>query len=234
MFISRCALKQSREGIKFIMNKFKTIVEKEINAELVEKRSRFIASLFFVETIEEAEEKIKSVKKKYFDAKHNCSAYIINNDNQITKKSSDDGEPSGTAGAPMLDMLDKQGIGNVVIVVTRYFGGILLGTGGLVRAYSEALKMTLEKATFVNLEHGYEVNISLNYCDLENFKYYCNKNKIKIWDYTYLDSVICRIELNEEHKELLQSDFSEQNSFNIKSFDIIRQKNVSVMSNNVN
>lgn len=216
------------------MNKFKTIVEKEINAELVEKRSRFIASLFFVETMEEAEEKIKSVKKKYFDAKHNCFAYIINNDNQITKKSSDDGEPSGTAGAPMLDILDKQGIGNVVIIVTRYFGGILLGTGGLVRAYSEALKMALEKATFVNLEHGYEVSVSLNYCDLENFKYYCNKNGIKILDYTYLDSVICKMELNEELKELFQCDFRKQNSLNIKTFDIIRQKNVSVMSNNVN
>lgn len=216
------------------MNKFKTIIEKEINAELVEKRSKFIASLFFVETVEEAEEKIKSVKKKYFDAKHNCSAYIINNNNQITKKSSDDGEPSGTAGAPMLEILDKQGIGNVVIIVTRYFGGILLGTGGLVRAYSDSLKMALEKATLVNLEHGYEISISLNYADLENFKYYCNKNGIKILDYTYLDSVICKIELNEGLKEVLERDFSEQNNLNMKTFDIIRQKNVSVLSNNVN
>ncbi|MBP3707191.1 MAG: YigZ family protein [Clostridia bacterium] len=216
------------------MNKFKTIVEKEINAELVEKRSKFIASLFFVETTEEAEEKIKSVKKKYFDAKHNCSAYIINNNNQITKKSSDDGEPSGTAGAPMLEILDKQGIGNVVIVVTRYFGGILLGTGGLVRAYSDSLKLALEKATLVNLEHGYEISVSLNYADLENFKYYCNKNRIKILDYTYLDSVICKIELNEELKEILERDFSGRNNLNMKTFDIIRQKNVSVLSNNVN
>ena len=216
------------------MNKFKTIVEKEINAELVEKRSKFIASLFFVETIEEAEEKIKSVKKKYFDAKHNCSAYIINNSNQIVKKSSDDGEPSGTAGAPMLEILEKQGIGNVLIVVTRYFGGILLGTGGLVRAYSDSLKIALQKATLVNLEHGYEISVSLNYADLENFKYYCKKNGIKILDYTYLDRVICKIELNEELKEILQRDFNEQNNFNIKSFDIIRQKNVFNMSNNVN
>lgn len=216
------------------MNKFKTIVEKEINAELVEKRSKFIASLFFVETIEEAEEKIKSVKKKYFDAKHNCSAYIINNSNQIVKKSSDDGEPSGTAGAPMLEILEKQGIGNVLVVVTRYFGGILLGTGGLVRAYSDSLKIALQKATLVNLEHGYEISVSLNYADLENFKYYCKKNGIKILDYTYLDRVICKIELNEELKEILQRDFNEQNNFNIKSFDIIRQKNVFNMSNNVN
>lgn len=216
------------------MNKFKTIVEKEVNAELVEKRSKFIASLFFVETIEEAEEKIKSVKKKYFDAKHNCSAYIINNSNQIVKKSSDDGEPSGTAGAPMLEILEKQGIGNVLVVVTRYFGGILLGTGGLVRAYSDSLKMALQKATLVNLEHGYEISVSLNYAELENFKYYCKKNGIKILDYTYLDRVICKIELNEELKEILQRDFNEQNNFNIKSFDIIRQKNVFNMSNNVN
>lgn len=216
------------------MNKFKTINEKEISAELVEKKSKFIANLFYVESVEEAEEKIKEMKKKYFDARHNCSAYIINSDNKITKKSSDDGEPSGTAGAPMLEILDKHGLGNVVVIVTRYFGGILLGTGGLVRAYSDSLKLALEKATLTNIEHGYEIDVCMEYANLESFKYYCNKNNIKILNYTYMDTVICRIELNDEYKELLEVNFKKENSLKLKKFNVIRQKNISILSNNVN
>ena len=119
------------------MDGFKTILEKNVTAELVEKKSKFIANIFYVESVNEAEEKIKNVKKQYYDAKHNCFAYIISEDNVLTKRFSDDGEPSGTAGAPMLDILEKQKLYNVVVIVTRYFGGILLGTGGLVRAYSD-------------------------------------------------------------------------------------------------
>ena len=128
------------------MIKFKTILEKELSAEIVEKKSRFIVNLFYVDSVEEAEEKIKIIKKRYYDAKHNCFAYIVNDDKVFIKKSSDDGEPSGTAGAPMVEILEKQGLANLLIVVTRYFGGILLGTGGLVRAYSDSLKKALEKA----------------------------------------------------------------------------------------
>ena len=101
------------------MEKFKTIVEDSVSAEFVEKKSKFIANLFFVSSVEEAENKIKELKKKYFDARHNCSAYIINDNNEITKKSSDDGELSGTAGAPMLEILEKNTLANVLVVVTR-------------------------------------------------------------------------------------------------------------------
>ena len=130
------------------MDEFITIME-DVQAEVVEKKSKFIANFFYIETVEQAEEIIKNTKKKYFDARHNCIAYRVVNDGQCVEKSSDDGEPSGTAGAPMLNILQKNGLANVLIIVTRYFGGILLGTGGLVRAYSDSLLKVIEKSTLV-------------------------------------------------------------------------------------
>lgn len=213
------------------MEKFKTILEKNTTAEIIEKKSRFIANLFYVETPQEAEDKIKQVKKKYYDAKHNCFAYITLNGNEIQKKCSDDGEPSGTAGAPMLEILEKQSIYNVVVIVTRYFGGILLGTGGLVRAYSDSLKEAIKKSTLVEQEPGYEAEIKLPYADFEKFKYYCNKNNINIINSEYSDFIICKIEVNDAEKNRLEIEFREQENFKIMTFDIIRQKNISKMSN---
>ena len=213
------------------MEKFKTILEKNTTAEIIEKKSRFIANLFYVETPQEAEDKIKQVKKKYYDAKHNCFAYITLNGNEIQKKCSDDGEPSGTAGAPMLEILEKQSIYNVVVIVTRYFGGILLGTGGLVRAYSDSLKEAIKESTLVEQEPGYEAEIKLPYADFEKFKYYCNKNNINIINSEYSDFIICKIEVNDAEKNRLEIEFREQNNFKIMTFDIIRQKNISKMSN---
>ena len=206
------------------MEKFKTILEKNTTTEIIEKKSRFIANLFYVETPQEAEDKIKQVKKKYYDAKHNCFAYITLNGNEIQKKCSDDGEPSGTAGAPMLEILEKQSIYNVVVIVTRYFGGILLGTGGLVRAYSDSLKEAIKKSTLVEQEPGYEAEIKLTYADFEKFKYYCNKNNINIINSEYSDFIICKIEVNDAEKNRLEIEFREQNNFKIMTFDIIRQK----------
>ena len=213
------------------MEKFKTILEKNTTAEIIEKKSRFIANLFYVETPQEAEDKIKQIKKKYYDAKHNCFAYITLNGNEIQKKSSDDGEPSGTAGAPMLEILEKQSIYNVIVIVTRYFGGILLGTGGLVRAYSDSLKEAIKKSTLVEQEPGYEAEIKLPYADFEKFKYYCNKNNINIINSEYSDFIICKIEVNDAEKNRLEIEFREQDNFKIMTFDIIRQKNISKMSN---
>ena len=213
------------------MEKFKTILEKNTTAEIIEKKSRFIANLFYVETPQEAEDKIKQIKKKYYDAKHNCFAYITLNGNEIQKKCSDDGEPSGTAGAPMLEILEKQSVYNVVVIVTRYFGGILLGTGGLVRAYSDSLKEAIKKSTLVEQEPGYEAEIKLPYADFEKFKYYCNKNNINIINSEYSDFIICKIEVNDAEKNRLEIEFREQDNFKIMTFDIIRQKNISKMSN---
>lgn len=215
------------------MVSFKTINEKMISEEIVEKKSRFIANLIHVESQEEAEENIKLIKKKYHDAKHNCFAYLVYEGDSIIKKFSDDGEPGGTAGGPMMEIIEKSNLGNVLIVVTRYFGGILLGTGGLVRAYSEALKKAIESATLVTLQPGYEARIKTNYSDFEKLKYYCNKNNLKILSADYADTVECIIEVNAVIKDDILSDMESDNKLNILSFDIIRQKNISVVSNKV-
>lgn len=129
------------------MEKFKTIIN-NAEAEIVEKRSKFIANIYYVKSLEEVEEKLKDIKKKYFDSRHNCYAYRIEDEDTIIERASDDGEPSGTAGAPILNILNKMELMNVLVIVTRYFGGILLGTGGLVKAYSQATKMAIENAKF--------------------------------------------------------------------------------------
>lgn len=138
--------------------------------EVVEKKSRFIATVEPVSSKEEAEELIAACKKKYWDARHNCSAYIIADTVDILH-SSDDGEPSGTAGKPMLDILLSQELKNVCVVVTRYFGGTLLGTGGLVRAYQAAVKEGLSQCTFIEKKKGMKASITLDYNDVGKIQY---------------------------------------------------------------
>lgn len=133
-------------------------------AEIVEKKSRFIANVFYVENENEAITRLDEMRKKYYDAKHNCYAYILGKNGE-SMKSSDDGEPQGTAGHPMLDILKGENLTNCIAIVTRYFGGTLLGTGGLVRAYSESLKAAIKNAKFSNIYDGFEVSFSVNYDD---------------------------------------------------------------------
>lgn len=192
------------------MKEFITI-EEPIETEIVEKKSKFIGDLFYIESSEEAENKIKEIKKKYFDAKHHCIAYRTIENGQIIEKSSDDGEPSGTAGAPMLNILQKNNLVNVLIVVTRYFGGILLGTGGLVRAYSNTLLQAIENSSKIKKCLGEELEVGLEYSEFETFKYYCKNNKIKITNTKYLENIICKIELEEEKKQKIIKDFEIKN-----------------------
>lgn len=188
------------------MEKFKTIVE-NASSEIEEKKSRFIANIFYIESIEEAEEIIKSIRKQYYDARHHCYAYRVIENDGVKEKQSDDGEPSGTAGAPMLNILIKNELYNVLVIVTRYFGGTLLGTGGLVRAYSEATLEGLKKSEIAIQELGEELEVTISYKDLEKFKYYCRKNKIRIMNIAYDTNIICRIELNcKEKQKLLDKD----------------------------
>ena len=168
---------------------FKTIKE-NVQTEIVEKKSKFISNFFYVENINDAEDKIKEVKKKYHDAKHNCIAYRVLEDEKIVERASDDGEPSGTAGGPMLNILKKENLANVLIVVTRYFGGILLGTGGLVRAYSESLQEAISNSTIIEKCTGYIFKCVVAYNNFENFKYYCRKNNIKVADLNYEENIV--------------------------------------------
>lgn len=138
------------------------VVDDHTSAEIEEKKSRFICDLFYVADVKEAEEKIAFIKKKYYDAKHHCFAYILGEDKSLVK-SSDDGEPSGTAGHPMLDILRGHDITNAIAIVTRYFGGTLLGTGGLVSAYSGALNEALKSTKLYEVKSGYEVEFFIDY-----------------------------------------------------------------------
>ena len=182
-------------------------IQENIQEQIVEKKSKFIANLRKVETVQEAEEQLRQIRKKYYDARHNCFAYRIVEGNQIIEKSSDDGEPSGTAGAPMLTILQKNELTNVLVVVTRYFGGILLGTGGLVRAYSDSLQKAIEKSKKVLKCQGIEMLVHLEYSDLEIFKYYCKNNQILITHVEYGQDIACKIELEAVAKEKLLQDF---------------------------
>ncbi len=142
------------------MNSYKT-VKNSASDELTEKRSRFIGYCKPVATEAEAVEFINKIKKEHWDARHNVYAYSLR-EGQV-RRYSDDGEPSGTAGVPVLDVITKSGVVDVVIVVTRYFGGVLLGTGGLVRAYSAAAKIALEAAGIINMSLCSECEISCSY-----------------------------------------------------------------------
>lgn len=177
------------------------IIEKNIETYIVEKKSKFIANIFYVENIEEAEEKLKLTKKKYYDAKHNCYAYRVVEDGNIIERSSDDGEPSGTAGMPILDILRGREIANCIVIVTRYFGGILLGTGGLVRAYSEATNNALEKITLMEIEEGYKMELTIQYKDFKLFSYYCKINNINVIKKEYEENIRVIVEMNKKNKD---------------------------------
>ena len=193
-------------------------IKDNIQTELVVKKSKFICNLIKVETQEEAENMIKKMKKKYYDARHNCVAYRVMENEQIVEKSSDDGEPSGTAGGPMLNILQKNNLCNIVVIVTRYFGGILLGTGGLVRAYSDATFEAINMSEKIEKCIGIEAEAELDYNNLESFKYYCKKNDIYIKNCDYSNKIICKIQLEERTKEKLIDDFNTKkvNLINLK------------------
>ncbi len=160
--------------------------------EITEKKSRFIANVFPVATEEEVPGIIEQTRKKYWDARHNCYAYIIGTNPKISK-CSDDGEPQGTAGRPILDVLSGAGICNALIIVTRYFGGTLLGTGGLIRAYSEAAKAGLNVSRIVTKEAGKRVIIETDYNSIGKLQYITSQMDLAVINTKYTDKA--RIEL---------------------------------------
>ncbi len=206
---------------------FKTIKE-SATAEIVEKKSKFIANIFYVESIEEAEEYIKETKKKYNDAKHNCFAYAIEAENNgIVIKYNDDGEPAQTAGAPILKLILEQGLSNILVVVTRYFGGILLGTGGLVKAYTEATEKALEHSKIIKKTRGYEIKVVIEYNFLEPLKYYLDKANIKISKIEYMEKIELIIDIPK--KMLTEFESNKKNSnFEIEKCETIKEKFVEI------
>ncbi len=205
---------------------FKTI-NKDVSSEIVEKKSKFIANIYYVESVEDAEEKIKEVKKTYFDARHNCYAFSIYTKDGIINRFSDDGEPSGTAGAPMLNILNSKGLTNILVIVTRYFGGILLGTGGLVRAYTGATQEALNKIVEIEKDIGLETKIEVSYSDFEKFKYYLKQNEIKLLNSEYSENIVSIIEITEEKLDKIKINRNELN-FKILSMNILREKYIEI------
>ncbi|MCR4617394.1 MAG: YigZ family protein [Lachnospiraceae bacterium] len=173
-----------------------------------EKKSRFIATAVPVSSEEEAMNFIASTKKKYWDARHNCSAFIIGERGQLTR-CSDDGEPSGTAGRPMLEVLSGAGLTNVCVVVTRYFGGTLLGTGGLVRAYTQAVKDALDNSIIGRVSKGVLIEVILDYNDVGSVKYLLEKNDLDCSDVDYAADVTMRLRIKTEAADSIEKDITE-------------------------
>lgn len=177
--------------------------------EIVEKKSRFIATVCPVETEEAAVAFINEMKKKYWDARHNCSAFVIGERQEMTR-CSDDGEPAQTAGRPMLDVLLREGITNVAVVVTRYFGGVLLGTGGLVRAYQAATQAGLAASKIIEKCQGTKLVIHTDYNGLGKLQYLFGQQKLAILNTEYAADVVMTVLVPSEQKDMIYKSVVEQ------------------------
>lgn len=174
-----------------MLEQYRTVYEGG-EGEITEKKSRFIATVHPVEREEEALAFLEEMKKKYWDARHNCYVYSIGMNREFTR-CSDDGEPSGTAGRPMLDVILGEDIYNVAVVVTRYFGGVLLGTGGLVRAYSKAVQEGLAASKVILKQKGIALKIMTDYTGLGKIQYIAGERNIPVLDSEYTDKVVMKL-----------------------------------------
>ena len=177
-------------------------ISNNIENTIIIKNSKFITNLFIVENIEEVNKYLNLIKDKYRDANHNCYAYIIDN----IRKCSDDGEPSGTAGIPMMKVLEHKELNNVLVIVTRYFGGIKLGAGGLVRAYTNSVSKALDIVNIIDTIKGYNIDIIFNFNDIKHIDYLLKDIKI----------------LNKEYKDIVKYNLNASNNL----LEILKQNNI--------
>lgn len=158
------------------------------SAEIVEKKSRFIADTAPISSEEGFAAFMEQVRKRYWDVKHHCFAYVLGENAELSR-CSDDGEPSGTAGRPILDVLLSSGVRNACIIVSRYFGGVLLGTGGLVRAYGQAAKEGLAASTVADVYTGRRIRVDCDYSMMGKIQYIAAQEQIRCTDTVYADRV---------------------------------------------
>ncbi|MDD6810756.1 MAG: YigZ family protein [Lachnospiraceae bacterium] len=184
------------------------IIEQGGMGEIEEKKSRFIANVSPVHTEEEALAFVEAMKKKYWDARHNCYAYVLGEKAQLMRFS-DDGEPSGTAGKPILEVMLGLEVRNVAVVVTRYFGGTLLGTGGLVRAYTQAAQAGMEASVIRTMRYGVLLQITTDYNGIGRIQYLLGQRKISIEQPEYTDVVSLKIKLPVEEEEAVRKEITE-------------------------
>ena len=199
------------ESEETVQTSFYTIKEK-ITEELTEKKSRFIANVFYVQNEEKAKNKIEEIKKMYRDARHNVYAYRLENG---IEKYSDDGEPSGTAGMPILELIRGEQLCNVLIIVTRFFGGILLGTGGLVRAYSGVAKLAIEKACKIEMKLCSEYKVIAEYDSFNSIQYYCNQHGITILSTQFLEKIEIKVLVVDSYTQKFLHDLNEMTGRNV-------------------
>lgn len=185
------------------------------SGEIVEKKSRFIATVEKIETEEEALAFIARMKKQYWDARHNCYAFVAGK-NQELQRCSDDGEPNGTAGRPMLDVLLREDIHDLAVVVTRYFGGTLLGTGGLVRAYQKAVQEGLKNSIIIEKMQGRTLEIHTDYNGVGKIQYILAQQEITAMNTDYTDKVVMKVMVPVEKLEQLQEAVTEGTNGNAR------------------
>ena len=186
---------------------YKTVLEGG-TGEIVEKKSRFIATVRPVKSEEEALAFLEEMKKKYWDARHNCFVYSVGLNREYTR-CSDDGEPSGTAGRPMLDVILGEDIYNVAVVVTRYFGGVLLGTGGLVSAYSKAVQEGLAASRIIEKRRGISMKVTTDYTGIGKIQYIAGERSIPILNSEYTDKVVLELLIPSDETEAVQKAVTE-------------------------
>lgn len=190
-----------------MLETYKTVLEGG-TGEITEKKSRFIATVRPVKTEEEALAFLEEMKKKYWDARHNCFVYSVGLNREYTR-CSDDGEPSGTAGRPMLDVILGEDIYNVAVVVTRYFGGVLLGTGGLVRAYSKAVQEGLAASRIIEKHRGIALKVTTDYTGIGKIQYIAGERNIPILNSEYTDKVVLELLIPSEDVDAVQKAVTE-------------------------
>lgn len=206
-FVIDLGKKSGKIGRKRMLLQYKTVYQGG-EGEITEKKSRFIATVRPVKTEEEALAFLEEMKKKYWDARHNCYVYSIGKNREYTR-CSDDGEPSGTAGRPMLDVILGEDIYDVAVVVTRYFGGVLLGTGGLVRAYSKAVQEGLGNSTVIEKKYGYSLSVTTDYTGIGKLQYIAGERGLPILDSEYTDKVVLHLMVPFEDREAVEKEIIE-------------------------
>ncbi|MBQ0042783.1 MAG: YigZ family protein [Lachnospiraceae bacterium] len=191
--------------------------------EIEEKKSRFIATIRPVTTEEEARNFVDEMKKQYWDARHNCYAFILG-ENADIMRFSDDGEPGGTAGKPILEVLSGSGVRNICCVVTRYFGGTLLGTGGLVRAYTDATKAGLDNCVIARRIPGVRMKIRVSYSDIGKVLFFLEERKMKQESSDYAEDVCVEVLISAEVKDRFVKELTEATAGRCELEELGRQE----------
>lgn len=190
-------------------------IQKPVQDEFIEKKSRFIGYLYPVQTVEEAQKIIAELNKEHYKATHVCTAYILEDDSSI-QKGNDDGEPSGTAGLPILEVLKQNNLTYILAAVVRYFGGVKLGAGGLIRAYSEGVSIALDKAQVIQNIDQAIIDLTVDYSQVDPFNYFMSQTDlpVTVMDTQYTDKVMFQLAIHldrvDELKEQLTNLFNAQ------------------------